>query len=356
MAHRSLEAYFRDKGEYSYEGAIPYFLKRLAGTVDYHQNEAGIIIAWDSGIPLHRRELYPEYKPNSKPVGVTEAKYLSQVNIDGTESTGRESFIKEYQKLVATLHERILPYCNCISIRVDNVEADDIIAFCCFHLKDIEKQIISTDKDLLQLLSETTSVYRFQYSGDTGALHDWDWVCDSYDYVEQFRYAFLIEKAIIGDTSDNIPGIEGIGTKLAKKYAHSVIRNIITYKQSLNEAMYFVERPYRASQKGYNNFRQASDQVKRNIDLMDLYLPIYINLDSVYTIQKNFSTYLNFDIDYEKAMDKLEQVQNFNFNYCFRLIDQIYESNSNYNTKELLVRLRDANPPKLENQVFSESS
>ena len=346
LAHRALHASFSDLGYYSHIEAVPYFLKRLAGIVEYQHLLAGVVVAWDRGLPLHRRELYSEYKPDTSPLGEFDAKLFSKINKDPSlephrSIKGREDAVSEYHKLITLLSEIVVPKCNCISIRVTNVEADDIIAYCCYYLKDFEKQVISSDRDLLQLVDETTSVYNFSSPNPNSKLYDYDWIEQTYDEPEWFREAFLIEKAILGDTSDNIPGIESVGDTTAKKYTNSIISHRIQGK-SLEEAILAVERPTRASKKGFENLKEGTDIVKRNFDLMDLNLPIYKKLSLVYNIQKEFMYFLNHNIDYYDALDELEMLPDFPFNKCYSQIDKIFESNCNYDMKTILERIRDA--------------
>ena len=346
LAHRSVHAAYKDLGHYSYIDAIPYFFKRLSGLLEYHHLMAGVLIAWDKGIPLHRRQIYSEYKPDSKPVGNIDPRFLSKINQDPSlsphrETKGNESFLSEYSKFIEIMSEFAAPLTNCLSVRVENVEADDIIAYCCYHLKGVEKQIISSDKDLLQLVDETTSVYNFSSPNPNSNVYDYDWIMMNYDYPKRFREAFLVEKAILGDTSDNIPGIELVGSTTAKKYTNSIIRNRIN-GMSLNEAIDQVERPERASKKGYENLKNSPNIIQRNYDLMDLHLPIHGKFEIVKNIQKVISGFLNLELDYYDALDRLEEREDFPFNKCYTSIDKVYESNCNYDRKFILEKIRDA--------------
>lgn len=345
LAYRSLHALYKDVGYYSYLEAVPYVLKRLVNAVEYHHSLAGVIVAWDKGLPLHRRRLYADYKPDSTPIGNFDSSILSKINKDPSLKAHRTSnenadLRKEYNKLVDILSTTIIPCCNCVSSRVVNTEADDIIAYCCYFLKDIEKQIISSDRDLIQLVDETTSVYNFASSNSNNKIYDYEWLLDNYD-PKWFREHFLTEKAITGDDSDNIPGIEAVGSTSAKKYAANIIESR-KLTSSINEAIYNVERPPRASKKGWENIRGSSDIIKRNMDIMDLHLPIATKLDMVYQIQGNLASSINKNIDYYSAIEKLESIEELNYNTFYLEFDRIFESNCNFEMKETLERLRDA--------------
>ena len=98
---------------------------------------------------------------------------------------------------------------------IENYEADDIIgtfAAYCDKDDDYDGTIISSDKDLLQLISSHV---------DIKLLKQNDYI--RYN-IDSFRKAYGIEpiniidlKALMGDSSDNIPGVKGIGEKTALK-------------------------------------------------------------------------------------------------------------------------------------------
>lgn len=101
---------------------------------------------------------------------------------------------------------------------IDNYEADDIIgtfARFCDEDPNYIGTIISSDKDLLQLISNQV---------DIKLLKQKDYI--RYN-IESFKEAYGIEpiniidlKALMGDASDNIPGVKGIGEKTALKLLH----------------------------------------------------------------------------------------------------------------------------------------
>ena len=101
---------------------------------------------------------------------------------------------------------------------IDNYEADDIIgtfAKFCDDDKDFIGTIVSSDKDLLQLISNDVDIKLLKQK----------------DYIryneKNFEEAYGIKpinvidlKALMGDSSDNIPGVKGVGEKTALKLLH----------------------------------------------------------------------------------------------------------------------------------------
>lgn len=145
-----------------------------------------IVFALDSGGKTFRNEIFAEYKANrSQPPA--ELKAQLPVCIEMIEKMG---------------------FC---SLKCDGFEADDVIASFIKNNpdQDLKIRIVTHDKDLYQLIDDRVSVF----SPSKRQLFDRKACYERYGvYPEQIR-DFL---AITGDSSDNIPGVKGIGDKGAK--------------------------------------------------------------------------------------------------------------------------------------------
>ena len=124
---------------------------------------------------------------------------------------------------------------------IDNYEADDIIGTFVKKAeqdKDFSSVIISSDKDLLQLVSDDTEMKLLKQVGNIRMTH------------EEFLNTYGIEpermvdlKSLMGDSSDNIPGVKGIGEKTAltllKEYKtlDGIYQNIENIKGKLQEKL-----------------------------------------------------------------------------------------------------------------------
>ena len=147
-----------------------------------------IVFALDSEGPTFRKEIYPEYKAN-RPAPPEDLMKQLPVAIQWVEKMGFANLSK-----------------SCY-------EADDVIATLakCGKEQGIVTKIVSSDKDLYQLL-------------DDDQVYLYDWVkkktVDEKGCVEKFgvlpKY-FVDFQALIGDSSDNVPGVPGIGPKTASK-------------------------------------------------------------------------------------------------------------------------------------------
>ncbi|WP_455381325.1 DNA polymerase I [Salinispira pacifica] len=145
------------------------------------------VVALDSHTPTHRHQRYAEYKAT------------------------REKSPDELKEQIPIIEE-ILAALGVPSIRVDGYEADDIIATYAEQCRSEGRRcyVISSDKDLLQLVDGPVRVLKpadgsFRELDRAGVFEEWG------VYPEQIR-DYL---SLVGDSSDNVPGVRGIGAKTA---------------------------------------------------------------------------------------------------------------------------------------------
>lgn len=150
-----------------------------------------VAVAWDKPKTniRKRREIYPEYKAGRKPAP---ADFYAQVPI---------------------LHE-LLDAFGWPFYELDDYEADDILGAFAEQAtkKGIETCLLTSDLDALQLISPTTKV--FAIKNGLSNIEEFDVAAFEAKYgieVEQF----LDLKSLKGDSSDNLPGVPGIGEKTA---------------------------------------------------------------------------------------------------------------------------------------------
>ncbi|OGE82467.1 MAG: hypothetical protein A3B10_00120 [Candidatus Doudnabacteria bacterium RIFCSPLOWO2_01_FULL_44_21] len=93
----------------------------------------------------------------------------------------------------------------------EGFEADDLLGIICHKtLKDVLNIIVTGDLDLLQLIDNHTHVYRFKIGFSDIQIFDADKMVETFGLHPS---QWVDYKAIRGDTSDNIPGVPGIGEK-----------------------------------------------------------------------------------------------------------------------------------------------
>jgi 5'-3' exonuclease len=114
-----------------------------------------------------------------------------------TDETINDDYVTQYRKQRSMLIDA-LSFAGIPSLRFNGWEGDDLM----YILSKLSKDsvVLTDDKDMLQLVSETCKVYRPMHE----QLYDVQKLLS--DYNLNTVYEFVINKAIIGDESDNIPG------------------------------------------------------------------------------------------------------------------------------------------------------
>lgn len=186
-------------------GAVQGFFSMILKIIQELKPEH-IAIAFDSPTPNFRKELFKDYQ-SQRPA--MESDLSSQFGII-------QEILKKAKIPVYT---------------VDGLEADDIIGTIAEKAKKTGHLvfILSGDRDLLQLVNHTTKVLAPVKGISEMILYDEEKVREKYGILP----SQLIElKALVGDSSDNYPGVSGIGLKTAAnliteyKTVENIYRNI----------------------------------------------------------------------------------------------------------------------------------
>lgn len=231
---------------YQMGGAIG-FLKTLRRIVFESQPKA-VYICWEGGGSTKRRRLYSEYKMNRKPEKLN--RFYEDDIPDNDDN-------KRYQ-IEALLHmSRCVPVCQ---LYVSDCEGDDLVAYLCRGpMRTEDKIIVSSDKDLYQLLDDQTKVY---------SLHKKTYVTKE-TVMEEFRVQakhFALAKALCGDPGDNVPGIKGCGFKtVAKLFPFLGIDDDVLLQQVIDYAHTHIDESPK-----FQRIVEQEDDVKRNWRLVFL--------------------------------------------------------------------------------------
>ena len=165
-------------------GFINMFTKLLNDT-EY------IFVSFDAGKQTFRHQQFKDYKATRKPLP--------------NELREQIPLIKEYLDIL-----------NITRIESLDFEGDDLIASCANQFQnDFDSILVYTgDKDLLQLVNDKVSVALTKKGvGDLDILNNENF----YEKMGYYPYQVIEYKGLVGDTSDNLPGIKGIGEKTALK-------------------------------------------------------------------------------------------------------------------------------------------
>ena len=154
--------------------------------IDHHPR--AVIVAWDRGWS-GRETVYAEYKSQRK---------------------SRPDLLKEQWPHLAPLAEAF----GFKNVHVDGYEADDVIATLANRAADagMPVMIVSGDRDVYQLVRDGIRVMTTSRGVTDTKIYDHDGVVERYGIPPELVTDFI---GLKGDTSDNIPGVPGIGDKTA---------------------------------------------------------------------------------------------------------------------------------------------
>ena len=193
-------------------GGLGGFFRSLGALILQIQPTQVYIVFDGRGSSNNRKNIIPEYKSNRNISRITNWDVFDNLEEEDESKIDQITRIIQYLK---TLPVR--------TISLDKVEADDVIAYLSKTLPkkpDDRSFIISSDKDFLQLIDHNTVVYRPMerkyYTEQT--------VKDTFNMTP---HNFLLYKLLMGDSSDGISGIKGLGPKgLYKRFPELTQRDL----------------------------------------------------------------------------------------------------------------------------------
>src|ERR687894_429995 len=150
------------------------------------EEDVGLGVVWDGGMPKFRLEIFPEYKAQ------------------------RSAMPEELRSQLDHLDE-ILGAMNIPAIRAEGFEADDALATMSRQVPEgVELFIVTGDQDAMQLVDGRVKVLRTTRGVSETKAYGRDEVVEEYGVTPEQIPDY---KALTGDSSDNIPGVRGIGPK-----------------------------------------------------------------------------------------------------------------------------------------------
>jgi len=265
-------------------GAVYGFCSMLISLLGKHESDL-FCVALDAGRDTFRKEIYPEYKNNR----------------DETPSDLKSQF------------PILIEACSAFGVPIIETvgyEADDIIATIATKLskQNYEVRIIASDKDLMQLIDE--NIYLFDPIKSR--------VIKEKEVLEKYGVApqqMVSLQALMGDSTDNIPGVQGVGPKTAAK--------LLNQFQSLENIYNEIENvtPPKLKEKLINqkNMVEISEKLVtlcRSVPIDEDFSNFKINLDPEET--KNFLDKYKFNSlvkRFEKQANQIEKKQRRYLNF-----------------------------------------
>ena len=258
-------------------GGIKGFIKILQKLVrDTQPDEIAVI--WDGPNGSAKRKIMDKnYKAGRKPLRLNRAFNNLSENEVQENKTWQQVRVMEYLNQMPIV-QTIIP----------EIEADDVIAYITQmeYYKGWQKIIVSNDKDFMQLCDDETVLYR-----PTKKV-----ILNRQRIVEETGVHptnMALARAIIGDTSDNLPGIRGAGFATVAKRLNFLSADK-TY--TIQDVIDFCEKTG-SKLKFFSNIVEGKELIEHNYKMMQLYSP-QMSIQSKMVVQEAIE---NFEYTFNKT-------------------------------------------------------
>ena len=159
-----------------------------------------IVVVWEGGGSVRRKSIDPNYKNGRRPVRLNRSELIGDI----PDTVENRDF--QLKTLIKILYKTPVT-----QIYVNDCEADDVISYLCKTKKtNIEKIIVTSDKDYYQLIDENTKIW----SPNKKVLIDSQYVMDKWKITSE---NFCLARCFAGDQSDGLKGVKGAGFKVMVK-------------------------------------------------------------------------------------------------------------------------------------------
>jgi DNA polymerase-1 len=234
----------------SHVGGLVGFLRSL-GYVTRIFDPTRVVVVWDGkGGSGNRKNIDPNYKAQ---------RATSRITHWGLYDTKEE----ETEALIGQLF-RTQDYLECLPVQqmvLEKLEADDIMAYLAKRASLAGKKvtIVSSDKDFLQLVDNNIEVYapvkKKTFTKD-----------NIFEELKVLPVNYNLVKALLGDNSDNLQGVKGLGIKTVV----AEFPKLLTEKTDL-DYVYKVAEEKLEGKKIFAKILHNWDRVETNFKLMDLH-------------------------------------------------------------------------------------
>mgnify|MGYP001186095371 FL=1 len=245
--------------------AIFGFANTLLSILD-QEAPTHLAACFDTSVPTERHIIYPEYKAN------------------------RESMPEDLRAQIPEII-RMLEAFRIPILRIDGYEADDTIGTLTRMADETDgfaSYMVSQDKDLGQLISPSCFLWRPGKRGNEHEIIDVPTLLEHWNIKEPSQVIDIL--ALMGDASDNIPGIPGIGEKTAKTLIEEFgsVENLLAHTDQLKG-------------KRRENVEANADKaiLSKKLATINRHVPLSVGLDALVRQTPDEPALRNFLQEYE---------------------------------------------------------
>lgn len=255
-----------DKGE-EYGGV--YNFLRILGNILKMRDFSSCTVCWDGYMSgVLRYNIYPDYKANrgknyqfdggtseyDKYINNFCKKVLSSRNGRQETTVRGETDDESFQRQRGII-QQILDELFVRQYIFDDVEGDDIIAYCCQQKKENEKVVIvSSDKDITQLIKDDICVYNPRKKKAISPNNSVEELGITHENI-------TLEKILCGDQSDNIKGVKGLGETSLLKLFPEIRTQKTTLEAIVERSKELIEERLSAKKKPLKTLENIINQV-----------------------------------------------------------------------------------------------
>jgi DNA polymerase-1 len=235
-----------------------------------------VVVAFDKGKHTFRHDIYTDYKAGRKETP--------------------EDLIPQFK----LIRDYLTAY-NIVYYEMDDIEADDIIGTLSKKFNNTKVNVLSSDKDLLQLIDETTHCIMMKKG-----ISDIDIIdIDKLKETMNIRPDQIIDlKSLMGDTADNIKGVPGIGAKTA---------DLLLTKYDKLENVYDNIEDFTGKRKEHLVNGKESAFLSKELATIKLDVDIEVQLDDL-EFRPDFNRLKEFYLKYE-MQSLIKQMEKNTFDY-----------------------------------------
>ena len=240
-------------------GGLGGFFRSLGALIKNIEPTSVYVIFDGRGSANNRKNILPEYKSGRHLQRITNWEVFDNLEEEDDAKVGQLVRIIQYLR---TLPVKV--------ISLDKVEADDIIAYLSKIIPGQPEDkffIVSSDKDFLQLVNSNTIVY----SPIVKEFYNESTLTDKFGVLP---CNFLIYKTLLGDSSDKIQGIKGLGPKKLLK----LFPELSHHPVSLEDIFTISEGKFKENII-YAKIIHERQELEKNYQIMDLQNPMLDDQD-----------------------------------------------------------------------------